>query len=47
MPLIKGYSKKSIAKNIHREFTRGHSAAQSVAIALSVAAKARARAKKK
>lgn len=46
MPIIKGYSKKSISKNISREFKRGHSAKQSVAIALSVASKARKKAKK-
>ena len=37
MPLIKGYSKKSISKNIALEMSHGKSQAQSVAIALSVA----------
>lgn len=41
MPLIKGYSKKSIAKNISREMKSGKSRSQSVAIALSVARKAK------
>jgi hypothetical protein len=41
MPLIKGYSKKSIAKNITREISSGKSRKQSVAIALSVARKAK------
>ena len=41
MPLIKGYSKKSIAKNISREMKSGKSRRQSVAIALSVARKAK------
>ena len=43
MPLIKGYSKKSIAKNIRREIKSGRSQAQAVAIALSVARKAKKR----
>jgi hypothetical protein len=41
MPLIKGYSKKSIAKNIRTELKSGKSRNQSVAIALSVARKAK------
>ena len=41
MPLIKGYSKKSIAKNILTELKSGKSRSQSVAIALSVARKAK------
>jgi hypothetical protein len=41
MPLIKGYSKKSIAKNIMKEIRSGKSRKQSVAIALSVARKAK------
>jgi hypothetical protein len=45
MPLIKGYSSKSISKNIKREMKRGHSSKQSIAIALSVASKARRSAK--
>lgn len=43
MPLIKGYSKKSISKNIRREIKSGRSQAQAVAIALSVARKAKKR----
>ena len=38
MPLIKGYSKKSISKNIRREIKSGRSQEQAVAIALSDAA---------
>ena len=45
MPLIKGYSKKSIAKNIRAELKSGKSRSQSVAIALSVARKAKKRKK--
>jgi hypothetical protein len=43
MPLIKGYSKKSISKNIKRELRSGKSRKQSVAIALNVARKAKKR----
>ena len=46
MPIIKGYSKKSISKNISREMKRGKSQSQSVAIALSVARTAKKKAKK-
>jgi hypothetical protein len=46
MPLIKGYSKKSISKNISREMKAGRSRSQSVAIALSVARTAKKKAKK-
>jgi hypothetical protein len=46
MPIIKGYSKKSISKNIRREIKSGKSQSQSVAIALSVARTAKKKAKK-
>lgn len=42
MPLIKGYSKKSIKKNIATEIKHGKSPAQAVAISYSVAKKAKA-----
>jgi len=37
MPLIRGYSAKSISKNIKREMKAGKKRKQAVAIALSVA----------
>lgn len=46
MGLIKGYSKKSVSKNISTEIKHGKPQKQAVAIALSIAAKAR-RARKK
>lgn len=46
MPLIKGYSSKSISKNIKTEMSHGKNQRQSVAIALSVAKKAKKKAKK-
>jgi hypothetical protein len=46
MPLIQGYSKKSIDKNIRTEMRSGKSRKQAVAIALSVAKKAKKRRKK-
>jgi len=47
MPLVQGYSKKSISKNIKREMKRGKPQKQAVAIALSTARKAKAKKKKK
>lgn len=47
MPLKKGYSAKSIAKNIRLELKHDNPQAQAVAIALSVAAKAKKKAGKK
>ena len=46
MPLIQGYSKKSIDKNIRTEMRFGKSRKQAVAIALSVAKKAKKRRRK-
>ena len=40
MPLIKGYSKKSIGKNISKEIKAGRPKNQAIAIALSTAQKA-------
>lgn len=40
-PLIKGYSKKTISKNIKTEIAHGKKPKQAVAIALSVAKKAK------
>jgi len=47
MPLIKGYSKDSISKNIRAEKNSGKSQKQAVAIALSVAKKAKSDSKQK
>jgi hypothetical protein len=46
MPLIKGYSQKSIGKNIAEEIKKGHPHKQAIAIALSVAKEAKKKAKK-
>jgi hypothetical protein len=46
MPLIKGYSQKSIAKNIKTEIKAGRSRKQAVAIALSVARQVKKKRKK-
>ena len=46
MPLIQGYSKKSIDKNIRTEMRSGKSRKQAIAIALSVAKKAKKRKRK-
>ena len=47
MPLIKGYSQKSIAKNIKTEIKAGRYRKQAVAIALSVAREIKKKRKKK
>jgi len=47
MPLIRGYSAKSISKNIKREMKAGKKRKQAVAIALSVARAVKKKKKKK
>ena len=47
MPLKKGYSKKTISKNIRTEMKYGRPKKQSIAIALDVARKAKKKRKKK
>lgn len=47
MPLKKGYSAKSISKNIRTEIRHGKPRKQAVAIALSIARSARKKARKK
>jgi hypothetical protein len=46
MPLVKGYSKASVSKNIKAERSAGKSQKQSVAIALNTARTAKKKAKK-
>tara|TARA_R100000482_G_scaffold111127_1_gene53415 strand:+ start:760 stop:900 length:141 start_codon:yes stop_codon:yes gene_type:complete len=46
MPLIKGYSRKTINKNIRTEMRSGKSRKQATAIALSVARKTKKKRKR-
>lgn len=47
MPLIKGYSAKSISKNIRTEMRAGKPRKQAIAIAMTTARKAKKKKKKK
>ena len=47
MPLIKGYSARSISKNIRTELRAGKPRKQAIAIALATARKVKKRKKKK
>jgi len=47
MPLVMGYSKSAISKNIRKEIRSGKSRKQAVAIALATARKARKKRKRK
>lgn len=47
MPLIKGYSKRSIGKNISAELRAGRPRKQAIAIALSTARAAKKRMRRK
>jgi len=47
MPLIKGYSARSISKNIRTELKAGKPKKQAIAIALATARKAKKKRKKK
>jgi len=47
MPLIKGYSARSISKNIRTELRAGKSRKKAIAIALATARKAKKKRKKK
>lgn len=47
MPIKKGYSDKTVSKNIKTEIEHGKSREQAIAIALDVARKAKEKAKKK
>jgi len=47
MPLIQGYSQKSISENIRRLKSEGKKSSQAQAIALDIATKAKKRAKRR